>query len=67
MIGEERGIKWEVTDYISPANIIIYDSDNTILHKEEYNWMHEPIFGPDIDDVVAINERLDELIKKFGH
>ena len=66
MAGEEKGIKWEVTDWRSPAKITISDLDGNVLHEEEYQWMHEPIFGPDVDDCIEIDKILDKLIKKYG-
>lgn len=66
MTGEENGVKWEVIDWKSPADIIIYDTDGNVLHTEKYQWMHEPVFGPDVDDSVAIDKILDRLIKKYG-
>ncbi len=66
MTGEEKGIKWEVIDWKSPADITIYDLQGNVLHTEKYEWMHEPIFGPDVDDSVAIDKILDRLIKKYG-
>ena len=66
MTGEENGIKWEVTDWRSPADITIYDIQGNVLHTEKYEWMHEPIFGPDVDDCIAIDKILDKLIKKYG-
>lgn len=66
MTGEENGIKWEVTDWKSPADITIYDIQGNVLHTEKYEWMREPIFGPDVDDCAAINEILERLIKKYG-
>ena len=66
MTGTENGIKWEVKEHISPTHITIYDLDGNVLHDEEYKWLHEPIFGPDISDVISINEILDKLIDKYG-
>ena len=66
MTGEEKGIKWEVTEWRSPADITIYDLQGNILHTEKYRWMHEPIFGPDVDDCAAIAELLEWLIKLYG-
>lgn len=66
MEGIEKSIRWEVIDWKSPAEITIYDLDGNVLHTEEYEWMHEPVFGPDIDDRIEINKILDELIKKYG-
>ena len=66
MTGEEKGIKWEVIDWKSPADITIYDLYGNVLHTEKYEWMHEPIFGPDVDDSVAIDKILDKLIQKYG-
>lgn len=66
MTGEEKGIKWEVIDWRSPADITIYDLQGNVLHTEKYEWMHEPIFGPDVDDRLAIDTILDKLIKKYA-
>lgn len=66
MTGEENGIKWEVIDWKSPADITIYDTDGNVLHTEKYQWMYEPVFGPDADDCIAIDNILDRLIKKYG-
>ena len=66
MIGAERGIRWEVVDWRSPAKIIISDLSGIVLHEEEYEWMHEPIFGPDVDDCREIDKILDKLIKEYG-
>lgn len=66
MTGEEKGIKWEVIDWRSPADITIYDLQGNVLHTEKYEWMHEPIFGPDVEDRIEIEEILDRLIKKYG-
>lgn len=66
MTGEEKGIKWEVIEWRSPTHITIYDLDGNVLHDEEYQWIHEPIFGPDIDDCQRIDKILDNLIKKYG-
>lgn len=66
MTGEEKGIKWEVIDWRSPADITIYDLQGNVLHTEKYEWMHEPIFGPDVDDSVAIDKILDRLIQQYG-
>ena len=66
MTGEEKGIKWEVIDWRSPADITIYDLRGNVLHTEKYEWMHEPIFGPDVDDSVAIDKILDRLIHQYG-
>ena len=66
MTGEENGVKWEVVDWKSPAEITIYDLDGNVLHTEEYEWMHEPVFGPDIDDCLEIDKILAELIMKYG-
>lgn len=65
MEGIEKSIRWEVIDWKSPADITIYDLDGNVLHTEEYEWMREPVFGPDIDDCLKINKILDELIKKY--
>jgi len=64
--GIEKGIKWEVVDWRSPADITIYDLQGNVLHTEKYQWMHEPIFGPDIDDCQEIDKILDKLIKQYG-
>lgn len=66
MKGTEKGIMWEVTDYRSPADITIYDTQGNVLHTEKYEWMHEPIFGPDVDDCAKIDKILDKLIAKYG-
>lgn len=66
MTGEEKGIKWEVIDWRSPADITIYDLQGNVLHTEKYVWMHEPIFGPDVEDRIEIEKILDRLIKKYG-
>ena len=66
MEGIEKGIKWEVIDRCSPAKIIISDLNGNILHEEEYQWMHEPIFGPDVDDCAEIDKILDRLIQQYG-
>jgi len=66
MTGEERGIKWEVLDWKSQADVNIYDANGNVLHTEKYQWMHEPIFGPDIADCIAIDKILDRLIKQYG-
>ncbi len=66
MEGIEKNIRWEVIDWRSPAKITIYDLDGNVLHTEEYEWMHEPIFGPDIDDSIEIDKILDRLIKQYG-
>lgn len=66
MTGTEKGIKWEVTDYRSPADITIYDLQGNILHTEKYEWMHEPIFGPDVDDCQEIDKILDKLIRRYS-
>lgn len=66
MTGEENGIKWGVTEWKSPADITIYDTDGNVLHTEKYQWMHEPIFGSDVDDCAKIDKILDKLIAKYG-
>lgn len=66
MTGVENGIKWEVEDWKSPATITIHDLKGNMLHSEKYNWIHEPVFGPDIDDCQEIDKILDKLIKKYG-
>lgn len=66
MTGTENGIKWEVKEWISPTKISIYDLNDNLIYEEEYQWLHEPIFGPDISDVISINEILDKLIDKYG-
>ena len=66
MTGEERGVKWEVIDWKSPADITIYDNNGSVLYTEKYQWMHEPVFGPDIDDCIAIDKILERLIIKYG-
>lgn len=66
MTGEENGIKGEVTEWKSPADITIYDTNGTVLHTEKYQWEHEPVFGPDAYDCMEIDKILDRLIKKYG-
>ena len=66
MEGTEKGIKWEVTDWKSPADITIYDLNGNVLHTEKYEWIHEPVFGPDVDDCAEIDKILDQLIKDYG-
>ena len=66
MRGFENGIEWEVKEWVSPTHITIYDLNGNVLHDEEYKWMREPIFGPDVSDVEKINEILDKLIKEYG-
>jgi hypothetical protein len=66
MTGEEKGIKWEVIDWKSPADITIYDLDGNILHTERYEWIHEPVFGPDVEDCREIDKILDRLISQYG-
>lgn len=66
MTGEEKGIRWEVVEWRSPTDIIIYDLDGHVLHTEKYEWIHEPIFGPDVDDCREIDKILTKLIKKYG-
>lgn len=66
MEGTEKGIKWEVIEWRSPADITIYDLQGNILHTEKYKWMHEPIFGPDVDDCQEIDKILDKLIRRYG-
>lgn len=66
MTGIENGIKWEVKEWVSPTKISIYDLNDNLIYEEEYEWMHEPIFGPDVSDVEKINEILDKLIKEYG-
>ena len=66
MTGIEKGIKWEVKDYISPTDITIYDLNGTVLHTEKYYFEHEPIFGPDVADCQKIDKILDKLIQKYG-
>lgn len=66
MKGTENGIEWEVTDSRSPAKIFIRDLSGNTLHEEEYEWMREPVFGPDWEDVAKINEILDKLISTYG-
>ena len=66
MGGIEKGIRWEVIEWRSPTMITIYDLQGNILHAEVYQWMHEPIFGPDVDDCIKIDKILDKLIKQYG-
>lgn len=66
MTGEENGIKWEVTEWKSPADITIYDTNGNVLHTEKYQWEHEPVFGPDVYDCMEIDKILDRLIKKYS-
>ena len=66
MEGIEKGIRWEVIEWKSPTMITIYDLQGNILHAEVYQWMHEPIFGPDVDDCIEIDKILDKLIKQYG-
>ena len=66
MEGIEKGIRWEVVDWKSPADITIYDLDGNVLHTEQYNWIHEPVFGPDVDDCREIDKILDRLINQYG-
>lgn len=66
MTGEECGIKWEVIDWKSPADINIYDLKGNLLHTEQYRWMREPVFGPDAYDCAEIDKILDKLIKQYG-
>lgn len=66
MEGIEKGIRWEVTEWKSPADISIHDLDGKVLHTEKYEWLREPIFGPDIADCQKIDKILDRLISQYG-
>ena len=66
MIGIEKGIKWEITECKSPADILIYDLEGNLLYSEKYKWLYEPIFGMDYLDTERIDMILDKLIAHYG-
>jgi hypothetical protein len=36
------------------------------IRRDTVPLSHEPIFGPDVDDVLARDERVEEIIKELG-
>jgi hypothetical protein len=45
--------------------IIVSKADRELL-RDTVPLLHEPIFGPDVDDVSARDERVEEIIKELG-
>ena len=40
--------------------------DGTELHRETVALFHRPIFGPDVEDVATLNEKVEEIIADLG-
>jgi hypothetical protein len=45
--------------------ICVMRGDATI-RSETIPLIHEPIFGPDVDDVASLNGRVEEIITELG-
>lgn len=41
-------------------------SDGTELRREKIALFHRPIFGPDVEDVAMLNEKVEEIIADLG-
>jgi hypothetical protein len=39
---------------------------DTVIRSETVPLIHQPIFGPDVGDVAALNERVEEIITELG-
>ena len=37
-----------------------------VIRSETVPLIHQPIFGPDVGDVAALEERVDEIITELG-
>lgn len=67
--GTEQGVNWEIDESkFNPIVISVYQIDKpevgeTITHSLEYP---NAIFGYDCMDVSIVNNKLDELIKKYA-
>ena len=65
----EGNILWEVQDRRQPVLICIKDLNGKVLESREYNWIHEPTYGIDVDidmvDAREIDRILDKLIAKW--
>ncbi|MCI0431768.1 MAG: hypothetical protein L0210_14655 [Rhodospirillales bacterium] len=40
--------------------------DSAEIRREKIELFHRPIFGPDVDDVARLNEKVEEIIADLG-
>ena len=64
--GKEKNIEWAVDLTHSNFAIISICKDNKLLEEYVYHYAYRPIFGIDAGDYRNIENKLDELINKWG-
>lgn len=65
--GEENGVKWSVDESGIDTVVITVEKISTgEIESFSYKCQHMPIFGYDVLDCQLIEEKLDELIKKYS-
>lgn len=63
---------YEFTSYIpaGPSDplvwTIVVEKDGTEVRRETIAMIHEPLFGADIEDVRALDDRTDEIVREMG-
>ena len=45
--------------------LIVYEKDSKIIHEEYVGMMYAPVFGYDVEDIAALNRRVEEIIKEL--
>ena len=66
--GKEGSLTFEIiTDKFNPIIIKVYDESNLKINETIEHQLLFPnaIFGYDVSDVNAVNEKLDELLNKL--
>lgn len=53
------------TDEENQEWLIIFKRDDHIVHQEVVEMMHAPVFGYDDEDITALSNRVEEIIKEL--
>lgn len=55
-----------VNDEVPQVWTVLVEKAGAVVHREIIPLYHRPIFGPDVDDVTILNDRVEEMIKELG-
>lgn len=45
---------------------LVVSKEGQEVRRETVPLLYEPVFGPDVGDVAALNERVEEVVRELG-